>query len=126
MIIYNYHPQTGRFLQSSEADPSPLEEGVYLIPAHATEIQPPIVEAGEYVVFVGDTWQVMKEPIPEPEPMPLPLTLIEFNELQRQLRATTFAAELDTLTMKAARGEATQQELIDKAAEIRARFPYQE
>lgn len=48
------------------------------------------------------------------------------NEQARAARATAFSNELDPLTMKAARGEATQQELIDKAAEIRARFPYQE
>lgn len=47
------------------------------------------------------------------------------NAKAKQARATAFAAELDPLTMKHARGEATQQELIDKAQEIRARFPYQ-
>lgn len=48
------------------------------------------------------------------------------NAKAKQSRQAAFAAELDPLTMKAARGEATQQELIDKAADIRARFPYQE
>jgi len=48
------------------------------------------------------------------------------NEQARLARAAAFAAELDPLTMKAARGEATQDELIALAADIRARFPYQE
>lgn len=48
------------------------------------------------------------------------------NEKARQARAAAFAAEYDPLVGKHARGEATQQELIDKANEIRARFPYQE
>jgi len=48
------------------------------------------------------------------------------NERQRQARADAFTAEYDPLAGKYARGESTQQELIDKAADIRARFPYQE
>lgn len=41
MKIYNYHNQFGYFMNASEADESPLEPGVYLIPAFATEIAPP-------------------------------------------------------------------------------------
>lgn len=48
------------------------------------------------------------------------------NEKARQARAAAFTAEYDPLAGKYARGEATQQELIDLAADIRARFPYQE
>jgi hypothetical protein len=56
---------------------------------------------------------------------PVKLKEIE-NEKARQSRAAAFTAEYDPLAGKYARGEATQQELIDKAADIRARFPYQE
>lgn len=56
---------------------------------------------------------------------PVKLKEIE-NEKARQARAAAFAAEYDPLAGKYARGEATQQELIDKAADIRARFPYQD
>lgn len=48
------------------------------------------------------------------------------NESQRQSRHVAFTAEYDPLAGKYARGEATQDELIAKAEEIRARFPYQE
>lgn len=48
------------------------------------------------------------------------------NESARKSRAAAFTAEYDPLAGKYARGEATQQELIDKAADIRTRFPYQE
>ena len=47
------------------------------------------------------------------------------NDLSRQARAAAFLIEYDPLAGKHLRGEATQQELIDKAEEIRARFPYQ-
>ena len=48
------------------------------------------------------------------------------NESARKARAAAFTSEYDPLAGKYARGEATQQELVDKAADIRARFPYQE
>lgn len=48
------------------------------------------------------------------------------NEQARVDRANAFAKEYDPLVGKYSRGEATQQELIEKAADIRARFPYQE
>jgi hypothetical protein len=36
--VYSYHPETFEFLGFESANESPLEPGVYLIPAHATEI----------------------------------------------------------------------------------------
>lgn len=48
------------------------------------------------------------------------------NQKTKEARAAAFAAELDPLTMKAMRGEATKAQLAAKAAEIRERLPYQE
>jgi hypothetical protein len=39
-------------------------------------------------------------------------------------RAAAFQAEADPLFFKVQRGEATQQEWLDKIEEIRARYPY--
>lgn len=61
MKIYNYHPITGEYIGESHADESPLEQGVYLIPACATEVMPPIVGEKEAAVFVDGAWLVVKD-----------------------------------------------------------------
>lgn len=59
-------------------------------------------------------------PLPEPEPEPPTL------EQQQALRAAAYNTEADPLFFQAQRGKATQQEWLDKIAEIEARFPYPE
>lgn len=63
MKIYHYHPETGVFLGEGKADPSPLEEGIWLIPAHSTTISPPPFGEGEQAVMVNSSWGV--QPVPE-------------------------------------------------------------
>lgn len=76
MNIYHYHPENGQFLGTSEADESPLEPGVFLVPAYATADAPPSVEEGHRAVWNNGSWSVepIPEPIPEPEPEPIPIT----------------------------------------------------
>lgn len=45
---------------------------------------------------------------------------------QQAARAEAYRAEADPLFFQAQRGKATQQEWLDKIAEIEARFPYPE
>lgn len=56
--IYNYHHQTGEFISESQADASPLEPGVILLPAFATTNKPPKTAAREVAIFSGGQWQV--------------------------------------------------------------------
>jgi len=51
MKIYNYSSYTKEFSGECDANESPLELGVFLIPALATEIQPPTAGKNETVVF---------------------------------------------------------------------------
>lgn len=59
--IYHYHPVTHEFTGSSEARESPLEPGVYLIPALATDTPPPAIQANEVAVLSGGTWTVLPD-----------------------------------------------------------------
>jgi hypothetical protein len=55
-----------------------------------------------------------------------PLGTVPTREEQEAKRASAYRAEADPLFFQAQRGKATQQEWLDKIAEIEARFPYPE
>lgn len=94
MTIYHYHPVTKEFLGSGEADVSPLEHDVYLIPAHAVTTAPPAAQEGKFRKWNGAAW--VYEDLPDPDPVPEPPTAIQ---LAKAHVATAFDA-LDLLTMK--------------------------
>ena len=59
--IYNYHPNTGEYLAQSRADESPLEPGVYLLPAHSTDLAPPQPPDTMVAVFRGGAWHLEED-----------------------------------------------------------------
>ncbi len=69
MRIYHTHPDTGLLLGIiSDADESPLEPGVYLIPSHSTPVEPPADVAGSTRHFMAGRWEYRALPVqPEPE-----------------------------------------------------------
>ena len=66
MQIYHYHPETGEYLGDGLADPSPLEPGKYLIPAHATTAAPPTAMSGKVRVWRGEWMFEDKQPEEQP------------------------------------------------------------
>ena len=54
--IYNYSPITGEYINQSTADESPLEAGVFLIPANATDTAPPAARAGKARCYRDGAW----------------------------------------------------------------------
>jgi hypothetical protein len=112
--IYNYHPNTGEYLGVSFADPDPMNDGQFLIPANATEIEPPESASNTVAVFSEGTWSLVpdhrgetwfmpdRSPIeineigvmPDPEwtNAPAPLTVNEL--ISNQLNAVNGACEL--------------------------------
>ena len=59
--IYSYEKETGVFTAESAADESPLEPGVYLIPAFATDATPPEVSEHEAAVFKDGAWSTVPD-----------------------------------------------------------------
>jgi hypothetical protein len=58
MEIYNYHPITKYYLNTSIANESPLEPGVFLIPSNATTIKPPKPIDNKIPIWVNDHWEL--------------------------------------------------------------------
>lgn len=67
VTIYHFDPVTRALRGESVADESPLEPGVFLIPANATGLVPPAVPAGKYAAFDGERWQLLDDVGPVPE-----------------------------------------------------------
>lgn len=61
MKIYHYAKDTGEYLGSSDAWPDPLEDGRFLIPAHASETAPPNTSDNEVAVFSSGSWEVLPD-----------------------------------------------------------------
>jgi len=64
MKIYNFDAGTKHFVSEGIADESPLEPGVFLLPANATFQEPPKTVSNEMAIWDGEKWNV--ELIPEP------------------------------------------------------------
>jgi len=72
MQIYHYSHKTGEYIGTGVADESPLEPGVWLIPANATKT-PPLPNIDGYTVqFAGDAWKYVEvePPVQEFETKP--------------------------------------------------------
>jgi len=61
MKIYHFDPISKLFTREGEADISPLEADVFLLPAHSTIIEPPKFAEDEQVYFVNGQWEKEKK-----------------------------------------------------------------
>jgi hypothetical protein len=76
----------GFFTGTAQADLSPLEPGVWLVPGGCVEVEPPSLTEGQKAQWVNGAWVVVSpppEPDPESEPEP---TLEEKAEMARSDR----------------------------------------
>lgn len=81
----------GYFVGLTEADESPLEPGVWLIPAGAVDAEAPNNPVGYKAKWNGSGFEleaIPVEPEPEPTPEPEPLTQRQLDELRYQKRAS--------------------------------------
>jgi len=72
--VYSFDGLTKAYVAPTaldESDLSPLEEGVFLVPANCLEVAPPTAPEGYWPYAVDGAWQVQRLPVqPEPEPQP--------------------------------------------------------
>lgn len=61
MIVYQTN-KSGIYVGPVEADESPLEPGVWLIPGGAVEIAPPEIPFGHVAVWINQAWEVVPLP----------------------------------------------------------------
>lgn len=120
-IVYQLD-EHGYFINEIHADESPLEPGVFLIPAGCTELEPPAVVQGKSLRLVANTW--VYEDIPEqsaeanygsePDSNAAILVLIQEIETTKQPRAVR-----DFIL----NGDRTMLEAIDQSiADLRAQL----
>lgn len=70
ITVYTYDPITKEYRGATQTPEDPKHPGRYLMPAFATEIEPPTPGENQKVVWDGETWQLADIPQPEPEPEP--------------------------------------------------------
>jgi hypothetical protein len=98
MNIYHYIADTGIFYAEDVADESPLEPGVFLIPAYATTIEPPKVILPEVAVFKNNKWKVETLPPPtKSEPEPKSTNPVELTPAEKLAASGLTIEELKTL-----------------------------
>ena len=69
MKIYNFNWATGEYTGATEADPSPLEPGEFIIPAYATTKAPPEMDEhpDKLALFDREQDEWVLEPKPQHE-----------------------------------------------------------
>ena len=107
ITVYAYDPITKEYQGTAEATEDPKHPGRYLVPAFATETEPPAPGENQKVVWGGHAWQL--EDIPQPEPEPEPTE----EELRQQEIATleSMASERYYAFIKLLATDALQEEI---------------
>lgn len=92
MQIFHYHPDTLQLIGIDVADQDPRDSRNWLIPAYATNVEPPAPVDGKTIHFVDGAWVYQDIPVPQPELPPEPPTP---EQLQRNFTAA-IQQRLDT------------------------------
>lgn len=61
ITVYAYDANTKEYLGTTQAQESPLEPGITLMPSNSTAIQPPSVEEKQVAVWNGEGWNTVTD-----------------------------------------------------------------
>lgn len=78
--VFSIHPITGAYqgeVYLDESDVSPLEPGVYLIPAGCVEVPPPSYTENQFAQWLDGKWLVKDAPLKPSDPEQAPPTVDE-------------------------------------------------
>lgn len=91
--------QNGKFIGATTADESPLEPGVFLIPAGAVDVDPPVVPSGYYAVWNGEGFDFVLTAVEETiEQTPTAEQILATKKAERQ-------AIVDAITVTTSTGK---------------------
>jgi hypothetical protein len=121
MIAYQTN-HDGVYVGIVECDESPLEPGVFLVPAGAVTVEPPSLEDDEVAVWDGAKWRV--EVITELESQPEPY--VPTREDVEEQRRSAYQQTADPLFFGWQRGENTEQEWLAAVQDVKDANPYSE
>jgi hypothetical protein len=106
----------GYFVGLTTADESPLEPGVFLLPANAVDASVPNVSEGQRAKWNG-AWVLEHIPQPEPEPEPEPIVLTYADK--RVIEYPPIGDQLDALW----KGGEAAAEMLAKVQAVKAKYP---
>jgi hypothetical protein len=109
---------SGYYVGQVFAQESPLEPGLFLIPAGAVDIYAPVIPENKFARYENSSWVFEDARIEDQI-----LTEEPKKQDYSALRLNAYHTESDPLFFKAQRGEATIQDWLDKVAQIKERYP---
>ena len=93
MIAYTYNPITMEFVGESSVDESPLEPGIFLMPAYSTSAVPPVFNAETHICYFdkeNNSWKIQDI---ESEPEIERISESDVNRLKEELKETMLEKE---------------------------------
>jgi len=111
--------ENGYFVGTTTADESPLEQGVFLIPARCVEVELPAVPVGTKAKFVSGEWAFEAIPVPPPVPEPVPPAPLTYQE-KRKAAYPPMADYLDAV-VKA--DPVATQAYVDACLAVKLQYP---
>lgn len=88
MIAYTYNPITMEFVGEASVDESPLEPGIFLMPAYSTDVVPPEFNIETHICYFDKESNIWRIQDIETEPEIKRISEEDINKLKSELKET--------------------------------------